>query len=141
MRAGHLRERLARGADDERQREDRHDDPGGEERLPGDAAVRRRCWERKPRKPCAKSSSPKIASTMLGTPAIVSIADSTARASHDGRAVLRQPRGERDADRRRDRDPDRGHDQRADQRVEEAARLALVAATGAGDSTNRLGRR
>ncbi len=30
-------------------------------------------------------SSPKIASTMLGTPAIISTADSTARASHEGR--------------------------------------------------------
>ncbi len=31
-------------------------------------------------------SSPKIASTTLGTPATISIADSTVRASHAGRA-------------------------------------------------------
>ncbi len=43
------------------------------------------CCERKPRNGRANSSRPKIASTMLGTPASVSIADSTARASHEGR--------------------------------------------------------
>ncbi len=40
-------------------------------------------WERKPRKPWENTSSPKIASTTLGTPAIISIADSTARASRE----------------------------------------------------------
>jgi len=42
--------------------------------------------ERNPRKPCEKISSPKIASTTLGTPATISIPDSTARASQAGRA-------------------------------------------------------
>jgi hypothetical protein len=43
-------------------------------------------WERKPRKPCENTSSPNRASTTLGAPATISIADSTARASHAGRA-------------------------------------------------------
>ncbi len=43
------------------------------------------CWERKPRKLWEKMISPKIASTMLGTPAIISIPSSTSRASHAGR--------------------------------------------------------
>ena len=86
MRVGQLQQRLARGADDQRQREQRHHDPGGEERLPGD---RSHCWRsgRGSRgSGREKISSPKIASTMLGTPAIISIADSTARASQRGRA-------------------------------------------------------
>ncbi len=41
--------------------------------------------ERNARKRGAKTSSPKIASSTLGTPAIISIADSTARASQAGR--------------------------------------------------------
>ena len=42
-------------------------------------------WERNSRNGREKISRPKIASTMLGTPAIISIADSSARASQDGR--------------------------------------------------------
>ncbi len=40
---------------------------------------------RKPKIPWKKTSRPKIASTMLGVPAMISIADSTARASPEGR--------------------------------------------------------
>ena len=71
--------------------------------------------ERNPKKPRAKISSPKIASTMLGTPAIISIPDSTVRASHaGGRTRSATPRSRRpagaaisDAERRDDQGADR----------------------------------
>ncbi len=101
-------------------------DAGREERLPGDAPFAR-AGRGTRGSPARRSSRPKIASTMLGTPAIISIADST-RARQPRRApVLRQPCRERDADGRRDRDADRGHDAACPiDRVEEAAGLALV---------------
>ena len=58
-------------------------------------------WERKPRKLWLNTSSPKIASTTLGVPAMISTADSTARASRTRPPVLAQPRRQRHADRTR----------------------------------------
>ena len=83
-------------------------------------------WERKPRKLRANSSRPKIANTMLGTPAIISIDDSTARANPDGRPYSDSHVASATPERSRDRYADRRHDQRADDRVAEAARFALV---------------
>ncbi len=97
--------------------------------------------ERNPNSGRAKINSPNSASTMLGIPAIVSIADSTARASHRGRAYSTSHTAIPTPGRRRDPDADRGEDERPDQRVEEAARSALsCSAPVEGDSTNRLGR-
>jgi hypothetical protein len=71
------------------------------------------CWENR--------SSPKIASTMLGVPATISIPDSTERASQDGRpysvshTAAPTPSGSAISV------PEHRQDHRPDQRVEEAA--------------------
>ena len=77
-------QRLARRADDQRQRDQRHDRAGDEEGAAEDG-VALAVKERKPKKLCWKTSRPKIASTMLGVPATISTPDSTARASQEGR--------------------------------------------------------
>ena len=72
-----------------------------------------------------KITVPNSASTIEGMPAIISIVDSTTRASADGRpyslsqTAIATPTGSAIADRHH------GDDQRADQGVEEAAGLAL----------------
>ena len=58
-------------------------------------------WERKPRNPCEKMIKPKIASTMLGTPAIISIAGLDRPREPRRPPVLRQPAGERHSRRER----------------------------------------
>ena len=82
--------------------------------------------DRKLKNCCENRIRPKIASTMLGVPATTSTADSTARASQNGRAYSRQPDRGRDPGHDRQRRAHHGQQERSDQRVEEAAGLALV---------------
>ena len=119
--AGDRLQRLAGGADDQRQRDQRHHRPGGEERAAEDGVRPAAVKERKPKALCWKTSRPKIASTMLGVPATISTPDSTARASPAGRpysvsqTAIPTPIGSGD------RGAEDGQDEGALDRVEEAA--------------------
>ena len=77
--------------------------------------------ERIEKMPCWKSARPKMAMTMSGVPATISMPDSTARASHDGRPYSTIQIAVATAIGRGDGDPDDGEQDRPEDRVEEAA--------------------
>ena len=124
-------QRLARRADDQRQRDQRHHRPGGEERAAEHGAALGR--ERQEAEQLLREDDQ-----------AEDREHDAGRAGHDldagldrprqpeRAAVLAQPDRGRDAERRGDRRAEDGEEERADQRVEEAARLALVEARPAG---------
>ena len=85
------------------QREQRHHDPGRDERLPVDASAFRG-KEKGANRLSWKIDRPNSAITMSGVPATISMLDSTTRASQLGRPYSAIHTALRDGERDRDRD-------------------------------------
>ena len=137
---GDLRERLARGADDQRQREQRHDDARGEERSPVHRAVGRVLGE-EAEKALREDEQTEDRQHDAGHAGDHVDRPIRPRERAAPGARTRQPGRQRHAERRGDHDADRGDDQRAHRSGRGSRPTCSAAATPPGDSTNSAGLR